>query len=148
MVSRLQLKASQIGNILTSLEKKYDKNFLGNNEGTIREEDGETEKLKKSSSTSQIVGGRGDGGHKKRYSMRIDPIPPFNPNKQRKSDATPSPQMNDSNATKAAAAEETSKPKDEAAKEAEKVSENLETKSDGMAVETEQEEEQMITDTQ
>lgn len=87
MVSRLQAKASQIGSILTSLEKKYDKTCLS----THNEEEGETDKLKKSSSTSQIVGERNDG-HKKRYSMRIDPIPPFNPNKHRKSDAFASPQ--------------------------------------------------------
>lgn len=92
MVSRLQAKASQIGNILSSLERKYDKGYMGNHDGTIREEEGETDKLKKSNSASQIVGDRGEGGHKKRYSMRIDPIPPFNPNKQRKSEATASPQ--------------------------------------------------------
>lgn len=89
MVSRLQTKASQIGNILASLEKRYDKNIFNNQgNGPIAEEcEGGSDKLKKSSSASQILPDRGTDSHKKRFSMRIDPIPPFNPNKQRKSDA-------------------------------------------------------------
>jgi RUN and FYVE domain-containing protein 1/2 len=71
MVSRLQAKASHIGKILTSLEKRYDDNDKKENAGT-------TGGMKKSAS--------------KRSHLRIDPIPPFNANKIKKSPCTdPSP---------------------------------------------------------
>uniref|UniRef100_A0A336MR17 CSON004557 protein n=1 Tax=Culicoides sonorensis TaxID=179676 RepID=A0A336MR17_CULSO len=82
MVARLQAKASQIGNILTSLEKKYDKE--------LRQESLDTDNpdgpIKKSLSSGEQLGrSKHDHGppHKKRYSMKIDPIPPFNPEKKK-----------------------------------------------------------------
>lgn len=89
MVSRLQLKASQIGNILTSLEKKYGQA----NSNTIREENEGGPDMKKSNSTSQILhNDHINSMAQKRFSMKIDPIPPFNPNKQRKTDESPQQQ--------------------------------------------------------
>lgn len=84
MVARLQAKASQIGNILTSLEKKYEKGMM--NQAIREENDGEAGEMKKSHSSSSHLG-RSDSNsaQRKRLSMRIDPIPPFNPNKQKKS---------------------------------------------------------------
>lgn len=83
MVSRLQAKASQIGNILTSLEKKYDKELK--NELSQAETNAlESGSIKKSMS-SELGRTKHDHGppHKKRYSMKIDPIPPFNPEKKK-----------------------------------------------------------------
>lgn len=77
MVARLQAKASQIGNILTSLEKKYERTYAA---GSIPEEGESGEKLKKSNSASLIQG----PPTKKKFNL-IQPIPPFNPNKQRQS---------------------------------------------------------------
>lgn len=68
MVSRLQVKASQIGKILQTLENK-----------NIAED----KQLKKSASHGQGSKGRGDGPPQKK--VHIDPIPPFNANKIRKS---------------------------------------------------------------
>lgn len=98
MVSRLQTKASQIGNILQSLEKKYES------------------KLVEQQQVTGTAGGGGAGGgdrspntrrqqnlqkfealtkkHKqdtgppmKRMHLKMDGIPPFNPNNYRKSPA-------------------------------------------------------------
>lgn len=97
MVSRLQTKASQIGNILQSLEKKYES------------------KLVEQQQVSATAGGGAGGGdrspntrrqqnlqkfealtkkHKqdtgppmKRMHLKMDGIPPFNPNNYRKSPA-------------------------------------------------------------
>lgn len=63
MVTRLQVKASQIGKILTSLERKYDGEDL----------------MKKSTSGNSLV-----NPHKVK-TVQIQAIPPFNPNKIRKS---------------------------------------------------------------
>lgn len=82
MVARLQAKASQIGNILTSLEKKYDRELK--HELSQGETDPDTGPIKKSLS-SELGRSKHDHGppHKKRYSMKIDPIPPFNPEKKK-----------------------------------------------------------------
>lgn len=83
MVARLQAKASQIGNILTSLEKKYDKELKHELAHTTTE-NAELGPIKKSMS-SELQRAKHDNGppHKKRYSMKIDPIPPFNPEKKK-----------------------------------------------------------------
>lgn len=83
MVSRLQAKASQIGNILTSLEKKYDKELK--NELSQAETNAFESGLIKKSMSSELGRTKHDHGppHKKRYSMKIDPIPPFNPEKKK-----------------------------------------------------------------
>jgi len=81
MVSRLQIKASQIGHILTTLERKYHDTAPGGGSSTIHEEECDGP-LKKSSSAT-ILRTEGQPPQKKRYSMKIDPIPPFNPDKAR-----------------------------------------------------------------
>lgn len=70
MVERLQAKASSIGRILTSLEKKYNSTH------------GEETEIKKSPSGQQL------GHHQppnKRAHLKIQQIPPFNANRIRKS---------------------------------------------------------------
>lgn len=83
MVARLQAKASQIGNILTSLEKKYDRELR--HELTQAENDSADAGPIKKSLSSELGRSKHDHGppHKKRYSMKIDPIPPFNPEKKK-----------------------------------------------------------------
>lgn len=68
MVTRLQVKASQIGKILSNLEKKYD--------------DADEEKMKKSSSGNL---GNQPPPNKIVKVVKIQSIPPFNKNKIRKS---------------------------------------------------------------
>lgn len=83
MVARLQAKASQIGNILTSLEKKYDKELK--HELSHAETNAVEPGPIKKSMSSELGRSKHDHGppHKKRYSMKIDPIPPFNPEKKK-----------------------------------------------------------------
>lgn len=71
MVERLQVKACNIGKILTSLEKKYSNNH---------EKDGMTK-----SPSGQTFG---FNPQYKRHSVRIQRIPPFDANKVRKSPST------------------------------------------------------------
>jgi hypothetical protein len=70
MVARLQVKACHIGKILSSLEKRYDDNSKKDPAADTQPTGG----MRKSSSTSIKQ------GH-----LRIDPIPPFNVNKIKKS---------------------------------------------------------------
>lgn len=83
MVARLQAKASQIGNILTSLEKKYDRE-LKHELSQAATDTADTGPIKKSLS-SELGRSKHDHGppYKKRYSMKIDAIPPFNPEKKK-----------------------------------------------------------------
>ncbi|XP_055695802.1 protein RUFY3-like isoform X4 [Lutzomyia longipalpis] len=74
MVSRLQAKASQIGKILTTLEKKY--------EGA--------DSLESPMATTPSTG----IPPVKRPYLRVDPIPPFNANKMRKSPSANLPMDN------------------------------------------------------
>lgn len=69
MVARLQLKASQIGKLLQTLEKSKN-----NTEG--------------SSSKSGTLTKQKSDSQANRKSVHIDPIPPFNANKIRKSPST------------------------------------------------------------
>lgn len=72
MVARLQIKASQIGKILETLENKKN------------ESDKHQKSLSNSGSTSSSVKNhKSDSGPPKKHF--IDPIPPFNANKIRKS---------------------------------------------------------------
>ena len=79
MVARLQVKASQIGKILQTLENK-------SNEAALAQESASGKKLAPHSNkikSDETVSGSGPPPIKK--SHYIDPIPPFNANKIRKS---------------------------------------------------------------
>lgn len=73
MVARLQVKASQIGRLLQTLETKSKQDGA----------ESEAHSSKKSSSYKQQKGDTGGPPIKKQH--YIDPIPPFNANKIRKS---------------------------------------------------------------
>lgn len=74
MVARLQIKASQIGKILETLENKNNE-FSNSTDGSSNgRQTLHSNNRNKSDHHSQV--------HKKHY---IDPIPPFNANKIRKS---------------------------------------------------------------
>ncbi|XP_060646570.1 LOW QUALITY PROTEIN: FYVE and coiled-coil domain-containing protein 1 [Drosophila nasuta] len=102
MVSRLQTKASQIGNILQSLEKKYESKLV------------EQQQVSAGCSSSSSGGGdrspntrrqqnlqkfealtkkhkQDTGPPMKRLHLKMDGIPPFNPNNYRKSPANAAP---------------------------------------------------------
>lgn len=80
MVARLQVKASQIGKILQTLENKSKFDIAAENEKHHR----------KSASHGQGMKARGDGPPQKKP-HNIDPIPPFNANKIRKSPSVTTP---------------------------------------------------------
>ena len=87
MVSRLQTRASQIGNILASLEKKYDSKpddlpsgSSGSNRLLLSSRPRSTI-VAESSSKKTLKSDTGPPNKKLHY---IDPIPPFNANKIRK----------------------------------------------------------------
>ncbi|XP_037896631.1 RUN and FYVE domain-containing protein 2 isoform X3 [Glossina fuscipes] len=104
MVARLQNKASQIGNILQSLEKKYETKAelklqqhhqswptSGGGEGGMAEKSPGTRRqqnLQKfealTKKTKQDI-----GPPMKRLHLKVDAIPPFNPNNYRKSPSNP-----------------------------------------------------------
>lgn len=75
MVARLQIKASQIGKILQTLENKS--NEESHSHGHSR--------TPSSSSISQLIKSKHDSGPPNKKIHYIDPIPPFNANKIRKS---------------------------------------------------------------
>lgn len=75
MVARLQIKASQIGKILQTLENKS--NEEAHSHGHSR--------TPSSSSISQLTKSKHDSGPPNKKIHYIDPIPPFNANKIRKS---------------------------------------------------------------
>jgi len=95
MVARLQAKASQIGKILTTLEKKYDTSLESSDINTTPTS-GTTNDNKKLSSggtgTQSLTANnklRHDlGPPVKKPHLKVDPIPPFNANKIRKSPST------------------------------------------------------------
>lgn len=74
MVARLQIKASQIGKILQTLENKSNE---AEHHGHSR--------TPSSSSISQLTKSKHDAGPPNKKIHYIDPIPPFNANKIRKS---------------------------------------------------------------
>lgn len=78
MVSRLQVKASQIGKILQTLENRSNEaEALAHAQGHSR--------TPSSSSISQLTKSKHDSGPPNKKIHYIDPIPPFNANKIRKS---------------------------------------------------------------
>lgn len=85
MVSRLQVKASQIGKILTTLEKKYDTK-LDDSEGISTPGSAVSGSLDIGSSGSLSRKPKSDaiGPPYKKPHLKFE-IPPFNPNKIRKS---------------------------------------------------------------
>lgn len=90
MVSRLQTKASQIGNILQSLEKKYESKdkqhsscISDKSPGTRRQLN-----LQKFDAISRMRKSESGPPMKKLY-LKVDSIPPFNPSKVRKSPSDP-----------------------------------------------------------
>lgn len=95
MVSRLQTKASQIGNILQSLERKYDSKLehhqshaaADKSPGTRRQQN--LQKFEALSKKHKYD----TGPPMKRLHLKADAIPPFNPNLYRKSPCGP-PQEN------------------------------------------------------
>lgn len=76
MVARLQVKASQIGKILQTLENKSNEAEM-HGHGHSR--------TPSSSSISQLSKSKHDSGPPNKKIHYIDPIPPFNANKIRKS---------------------------------------------------------------
>jgi len=74
MVARLQIKASQIGKILQTLENKSHEAEIHGHSRTPS-----------SSSISQLSKSKNDSGPPIKKMHYIDPIPPFNANKIRKS---------------------------------------------------------------
>lgn len=89
MVARLQTKASQIGNILQSLEKKYEQqsssgntSFADKSPSTRRQQNLQKFEALTKKHKQDI------GPPMKRLHLKMDGIPPFNPNNYRKSPST------------------------------------------------------------
>lgn len=96
MVSRLQTKASQIGNILQSLEKKYESKLVEQQQVTASAGGGgggdrspntrRQQNLQKFEALTKKHK-QDTGPPMKRLHLKMDGIPPFNPNNYRKSPA-------------------------------------------------------------
>lgn len=98
MVSRLQTKASQIGNILQSLEKKYESKLVEQQQVTGTAGGGGAGAGDRSPNTRRQQNlqkfealtkkhKQDTGPPMKRMHLKMDGIPPFNPNNYRKSPA-------------------------------------------------------------
>lgn len=98
MVSRLQTKASQIGNILQSLEKKYESKLVEQQQVTAASACGgdrspntrRQQNLQKFEALTKKHK-QDTGPPMKRLHLKMDGIPPFNPNNYRKSPAGGAP---------------------------------------------------------
>ncbi|XP_032597532.1 protein RUFY3 isoform X3 [Drosophila grimshawi] len=98
MVSRLQTKASQIGNILQSLEKKYDNKLhehhqqhaqmSGGGGGGDRSPNTRRQQNLQKFEAMTKKQKQDTGPPMKRLHLKMDGIPPFNPNNYRKSPGT------------------------------------------------------------
>lgn len=92
MVSRLQTKASQIGNILQSLEKKYESKLVDQQQvsagcgGDRSPNTRRQQNLQKFEALTKKHK-QDTGPPMKRLHLKMDGIPPFNPNNYRKSPA-------------------------------------------------------------
>lgn len=100
MVSRLQTKASQIGNILQSLEKKYesklgDQHQVSGNFSAGGDRSPNTRRLQNLQKFEALTKKhkQDTGPPMKRLHLKMDGIPPFNPNNYRKSPASAFPQI-------------------------------------------------------
>ncbi|XP_037824101.1 protein RUFY3 isoform X5 [Lucilia sericata] len=92
MVARLQTKASQIGNILQSLEKKYEQQQIQSTSGSSSAADRSPstrrqQNLQKFEALTKKHK-QDIGPPMKRLHLKMDGIPPFNPNNYRKSPST------------------------------------------------------------
>lgn len=93
MVSRLQTKASQIGNILQSLEKKYESKLVEQQQVTASACGGDRSPNTRRQQNLQKFEAltkkhkQDTGPPMKRLHLKMDGIPPFNPNNYRKSPA-------------------------------------------------------------
>jgi len=97
MVSRLQTKASQIGNILQSLEKKYESKLndqhqmSGNSAAGGGDRSPNTRRRLQNLQKFEALTKKhkqDTGPPMKRLHLKMDGIPPFNPNNYRKSPAS------------------------------------------------------------
>ncbi|XP_034485371.1 protein RUFY3 isoform X3 [Drosophila innubila] len=96
MVSRLQTKASQIGNILQSLEKKYesklsDQHQMSGNSAAGGDRSPNTRRRLQNLQKFEALTKKhkqDTGPPMKRLHLKMDGIPPFNPNNYRKSPAS------------------------------------------------------------
>lgn len=93
MVSRLQTKASQIGNILQSLEKKYESKLVEQQQVTASACGGDRSPNTRRQQNLQKFEAltkkhkQDTGPPMKRLHLKMEGIPPFNPNNYRKSPA-------------------------------------------------------------
>ncbi|ALC47169.1 CG31064 [Drosophila busckii] len=93
MVSRLQTKASQIGNILQSLEKKYESKL--NDQQQVSAASPTTRRQQNLQKFEALTKKhkQDTGPPMKRMHLKMDGIPPFNPNNYRKSPAGAAPPL-------------------------------------------------------
>ncbi|XP_073816569.1 protein RUFY3 isoform X6 [Musca autumnalis] len=102
MVARLQTKASQIGNILQSLEKKYenkmDTSMVGSASGSCIEKSPTTRRQQNLQIFEALTKKHKQdiGPPMKRLHLKMDGIPPFNPNNYRKSPSATSEKFHES----------------------------------------------------
>ncbi|XP_037910016.1 protein RUFY3 isoform X5 [Hermetia illucens] len=114
MVSRLQTKASQIGQILQTLEKKYDSKIDQHDlikEVLVKEKSNSSNHRRiQTNSHHQKLDKKpkGDGPPLKKLHLKVDPIPPFNANKVRKSPSI-SATTNDGNASSSSSSQDATK---------------------------------------
>lgn len=105
MVSRLQTKASQIGNILQSLEKKYESKLVDNQQqqhhgsgagaGAIGGDRSPNTRRQQNLEKFEALAKKHkqDGPPMKRMHLKMDAFPPFDPAKYRKSPRQPEPEL-------------------------------------------------------
>ncbi|KAL7729344.1 hypothetical protein ACLKA6_008917 [Drosophila palustris] len=93
MVSRLQTKASQIGNILQSLEKKYESKLVDQQQVSGGDRSPNTRRQQNLQKFEALTKKhkQDTGPPMKRLHLKMDGIPPFNPNNYRKSPASALP---------------------------------------------------------
>lgn len=86
MVARLQTKASQIGNILQSLEKKYEQQQIQSSSSSADKSPSTRRQQNLQKFEALTKKHKQDiGPPMKRLHLKMDAIPPFNPNNYRKS---------------------------------------------------------------
>lgn len=100
MVARLQTKASQIGNILQSLEKKYENKLEQHHQPLVTSADKSPntrrqQNLQKFEALTKKHK-QDIGPPMKRLHLKMDGIPPFNPNNYRKSPSATSEKFHES----------------------------------------------------
>lgn len=101
MVSRLQTKASQIGNILQSLEKKYENKMDQHQSQPIMSSADRSPNTRRQQNLQKFEAMTKKQKHDigppmKRLHLKMDAIPPFNPNNYRKSPSATSDKFHES----------------------------------------------------